>query len=350
MTVRLPDGFGDAPWFDAWLQAFAPGAVRHRVELPGQAFAPALIEGSARVLRCRVRFLVAPVNVHSPRYGWRLDELPDLAETARRLGRCLAQSGCGGLELALVPENGRTLELLRALGGTRRWVVAIEEADSTLIVDTTGDAGVYGKQLPARLAKNLDRQEAKLRAQGAVTFHEAGGGGDWAEWLEAGLAMEASGWKGAEGSAIVQRDNEATFYRAVAAAGAAEGRLRLFVIALDGRPIAFRLSILDEGTLFLLKTAYDETFARFGPGNLLLRLVLRHCFEDPEIRAVDLVGHPEWKRAWSTHAERLMRVKAAPAGSLAGYLLMAEGAAKRARARFAAPEPALVTAGREEAR
>ena len=350
MTVRLPDGFGDARWFEAWHQAFAPSAVRHRLELPGAAGAPELIEGSARVLRCRMRFLVAPVNVHSPRYGWRLTGRPDVAETARRMSRCLAVSGCAGIELALVPEAGGTLELLRALGGSRRWVVAIEEADSTLIVDATGDAGVYAKQLPARLVKNLDRQEAKLRAEGAVTFHEAGTGPDWSRWLEAGLAMEAAGWKGAEGSAIVQRDNEAGFYRAVAAAAAADGRLRLFALAVDGRPIAFRLSLLDEGTLFLLKTAYDESFARFGPGNLLLRLVLRQCFEDPAIRAVDLVGHPEWKRAWSTHAERLMRIKAAPAGSLAGYLLMAESAARRARARFAAPEPGLVAAGREDTR
>ena len=348
--MGLPDGFGDAEWFEAWRRTFAPAAPRYRIELPDHGGQAELIEGRARVFRHGLRFLVAPVNVHSPRYGWRLSTLPDVAETGRRLRRCLVEAGCHGIELNLVPEKGVTLALMRALGASRRWRVSVDEVDSTLTVDTTCHHGVYEKQLPHRLVRNLDRQEAKLRGQGLITFHETGAQADWSNWFEAGLALEASGWKGAEGSAIAQGAEVAAFYREVAAASAASRRLRLYTLACDGRPIAFRLSILDEGTLFLLKTAYDEQFARFGPGNLLLRRVLRHAFDDPAISAVDLVGHPEWKRPWSTDSERLMRVRAAPAGTLTGCLLSIEPVVKRVRNKLVAPVRLPAAAGREDSR
>lgn len=327
----VADGFGDRAWFEAWYEAFAPAAKLFRISLPGTEVQPTFIEGAVKVFRRPFRFLRAPVNGHTPRYGWKLNHLPDPSEVSRCLFEALKASRCRGIEINLLLEEGTTLQLLRLLSTTGQWVVSVEEADRSLLTDVDGDWDAFRRTLPSKLTQNLNRRENKLRQLGRFEFLEAGQCADWINWFEKGLELEAAGWKGREGSAILRRPNEARFYRKMAESAARDRRLRLFITTLDDRVIAFRLTVIENGILFILKTAYDETLARCGPGGVLLRLILKECFADPSIQTVDMVGSADWILPWATRTERLVRVRLVPTGSLAGYLLRAEMTAKHGR-------------------
>ena len=117
--------------------------------------------------------------------------------------------------------------------------------------------------------------------------------------LERGLRVEASGWKGRSGTAILSRHDTTTFYREVARAFHARGELRLSSILLDGQAVAFDLSLLYGSRLHLLKTGYDERFRRLAPGLVLRLSVIERCFE-LGLSAHELLGDDaEWKRKFS---------------------------------------------------
>src|SRR5690606_22713557 len=57
-------------------------------------------------------------------------------------------------------------------------------------------------------------------------------------WIDAFLALEATGWKGREGSALACDSNNAAFFRAVIGRGQANGSVRLAKLEAGGRTLA----------------------------------------------------------------------------------------------------------------
>ncbi len=88
------------------------------------------------------------------------------------------------------------------------------------------------------------------------------------------LALEASGWKGRAGTALACRAKDAAFYREVTSRFRASGRLRLYSLEVGGETLAMQTDLCAGSCLFDWKVAYDERFARYGPGTQLqLRVV-----------------------------------------------------------------------------
>ena len=330
------DGFGDQAWFDAWYEAFAPRATRFPVPVAGENPWSDLYTGSARVLRRPWRFLKAPANGHTPEYGWKLAGAPPVELLSRALRAALQASRCHGVEVDLLPAVGDTARLLGRLDGAG-WIVSSEERERISVIELAGDWESYWAARSSNLRKSLGKQERQLQRAGHVEFQDSARTGQWADVLEEGLALEAKGWKGQQGSAILHRPAEAAFYRRIAEATAAEGRLRLFSLALDGRMIAFYLTVAEAGTLFWLKGAYDEQHAHYGPAMLLFRWALAACFDDPSLRAARIPGAPEWTARWATCVDPLLSIRAVPSRSMIGLAVRAEALARRARLRMAAP-------------
>jgi hypothetical protein len=325
------EGFGDQVWFDAWCEAFSPSARRYPLALAGRDCRIELVEADVSVLRRPWRFLRAPVNAHTPRYGWSLNEWPGVDEVGTCLQAVMRASGAHGIELGLVPEGSRTLGVIEELDAIGNWTVSAEHAERNPVIDVSGTWEGYLRECSGKFKKVMNAQERQLAELGTVTFRDLDRDPDWEEWLERGLSLEASGWKGRNGSAILQRPNEARFYRRIARAAAEKGRLRLFFLTLREQPIACHLMLAEGGVLYWLKTTYDENLARYSPGSLLLRRSLKACFDDPSVQAVIVAGGPDWTLRWPSRIERLVRVRMAPRQSLVGRLLMLERAAKRVR-------------------
>ena len=128
--------------------------------------------------------------------------------------------------------------------------------------------------------------------------------------LDEGLCVEASGWKGAGGSAIDSAAATRRFYGAVAAWAAARGSLRLGFLRLDGRAVGFHLDLEDDGVLYHLKGGYDESYARFSPGKLLhARVIEWACGRG--LRRYEFLGADEpYKRQWTSDARVLVEAAA----------------------------------------
>ncbi|MEX2108319.1 MAG: GNAT family N-acetyltransferase [Solirubrobacterales bacterium] len=96
------------------------------------------------------------------------------------------------------------------------------------------------------------------------------------EAIETFLELEASGWKGQQGTALASDPAHAEFLRETARSFEKRRALELLFLEVAGRPVAVRCSFLSSGVNFCFKVSYDERFRRFSPGRELeLRLVDR---------------------------------------------------------------------------
>lgn len=148
---------------------------------------------------------------------------------------------------------------------------------SVMIAPADATAESYIEAALGKGYRKRKGQERALAKEGVVTFESAAGDAA-VEAFEAFLALEAAGWKGTRGTALACRPDDAARVRAMVAALARDGLLRIDIIRLDGRPIAAGLLPQVGDQCWFLKTAYDETLRKHSPGVLLDLAVTRRLF------------------------------------------------------------------------
>jgi hypothetical protein len=147
----------------------------------------------------------------------------------------------------------------------------------------------------------LRRAKRQLEEQGLLEVSHYSAANP--EALEKFYALESSGWKGAEGTAIRCHHSTRQFYDSIAHAAARDGYLSLDFLELNGKPIAGHFGFNLRGRYFLAKAGYDETFRRHGPGQLLVNEILN---QTPErgLHEFDFVGPATWDESRWASARR----------------------------------------------
>jgi CelD/BcsL family acetyltransferase involved in cellulose biosynthesis len=141
------------------------------------------------------------------------------------------------------------------------------------------------------------------------------------------LTLEASGWKGAGGTALASDGARAAFAHAAVAARAAAGAARIHSLRVDGRAIASLVSFVCGETAFTWKIAYDESFARFSPGAQVMVAAIEGLLAEPEVSRLDSCAGPNHALADPLLADRM------PVGT---FVMSPVGEGRRYRAGLAA--------------
>jgi hypothetical protein len=159
--------------------------------------------------------------------------------------------------------------------------------------------------LSSSTRKKLRQHRRKLSEKGALTSAVATEPEAVRQALEEFLAMEASGWKGREGTALVSNEGDAAFMRGAMAALAGHGNAAVHSIRLDGKPISMQLVARAGGAAFTWKTTYDEAFYDFSPGMLLLEDYTAAFLADKSIAFVDSCSFDDtgFMSAWQERQE-----------------------------------------------
>ena len=291
----LPDDarpFDLSAWYSAWFRAFGePGGMRVCLAWRGDE----LEGGFPLVLRPR-RSLAAMANVHTPVFR----PVGSSVEAVRAVTGAALALGSNNLELTAVPLGDPALTALRdaTAAAGRRHAVASQHVSP--IVSTAGTYEDWRARSRPRWGAPLERFRRKMLREHETEISVVEPPLDLDRELARGFAVEASGWKGESGTAILSDERTATFYRAVAESFAERGELRLARIVIDGTWAAFDLCLLHGDRLYLLKTGYDERFRRLAPGLVMRLSIIERCFE-LGIEAHELLGdEAEWKRKFAT--------------------------------------------------
>jgi CelD/BcsL family acetyltransferase involved in cellulose biosynthesis len=204
-----------------------------------------------------------------------------------------------GLHFAAVPTQGPFVALLQESATVHNLALrqfaphkrAVLNGGAMQLVFAQGGRG-----------KEMRRQRRRLAELGELTYRSASTRAEVREALEYFLAMEAAGWKGRAGTALLSEPSTATFVRTMTRELASEGNCRIDSLELDGKPIAMGIVLSSRDQSWLWKIAYDEKHANLSPGTQFVGDFTRRQLADPSIRQTDscaIPDHPMIDRLWT---------------------------------------------------
>jgi len=353
---RLCDESGDEEvfyrpeWAQAYLQAFESKADVIIISV----WSGAKLRGILPLVRRRIIVgglpivkLTLPANVHSLRASLTVcpgEEGATVLQALWQAAKSLPQWDT--LDVANVVE-GSGLDRLVALAQADGYRTARKRTSQTLYLPITASSAAANSDKSAqppwlagtrpKFRSHLRRAKRQLEDQGTLELKHYSAADPAA--LEKFYALEASGWKGAEGTAIKCDQRTRQFYDAIAQAAARDGYLSLDFLELNGKPIAGHFGFNLRGRYFLAKAGYDEAFRRHGPGQLLVNEILS---QTPQrgLHEFDFVGPATWDESRWASARRTNYRVFIFRKSLYGALLYA--------ARIAARDAARKVLGRHE--
>src|SRR5262249_46294269 len=136
-----------------------------------------------------------------------------------------------------------------------------------------GTFAEYWKQRSRNLAHNLSRQRRRLVERHLpLEFRVEREAGAVARGIDEYGRLEAGGWKADEGTAVTGANTQGHFYRGMLEEFCERKEGVMYQLLLDGQVIAVDLCLERNGTLMILKTAYDErtaTTSSISPGLLI---------------------------------------------------------------------------------
>ena len=292
-----PNGYYLPEW-ELAVNAFAPGrSGASMLAAWGDASPPRLIGLMPVVSLWRACRIPLPALVSAHPYGTLctppLDR--DVAEDAvARLMQQARRAGARALILRDMSLDGAAMkafsDALRRDGLRPR----ILQSGLRACLDATRDGDrLLHDALGARKLKELRRQRSRLAEHGAVAFDVARTRDEVTAALEVFLKLEASGWKGQRGTALIQRDGDASFIRRAAIALAATGQCEIVTLRAGETPVAAAIVLRHQHRAFYFKLGIDERFAKFSPGVQLTLDLTRHLCADPAITSADSTASPD---------------------------------------------------------
>lgn len=214
--------------------------------------------------------------------------------------------------VALDGQGPLTQALLRA----RRGSAIVHRSTRALLASDLSPAAYYETTVRKKKRKELGRLQHRLAETGTVGFTRLAGNDELEPWIDAFLALEASGWKGREGAALANARETEAFVRDALRGAFVAGRLEMIRLDVDTRPIAMLVNFLTPPGSFSFKIAFDEDFARFSPG-VLVQLENLKILESPTVDWMDscaVEDHPMINSLWGQRRE-LVRVSVPLKGS-----------------------------------
>lgn len=288
-------------WFAAWLGAFGgvPELFVSRDEGGLRGVLPLIRRGGA---------LTSPTNWHTPLFDATLAD----EDSAAKLCETAAEHAGRRLDLSFLDPGSPILAACQRFAEEDGWKAIRRTVLRSPYVPLDRSWADYQATIPARRRSKYRRFRRRLEEIGRVEVTVEDGTENLDALLDEAFRIEALGWKGKEGTAILSDPQVEAFYRQVAHAHAARGSLALWFLRLDGRPLAFALAIVEGGVHYDLKVGFDPAWGRYGPGVLLIEARLRHAFESG-LRRFEFLGQAErHKTDWTGTIHERLRLQLFP--------------------------------------
>jgi len=246
-----------------------------------------------------------PALVSAHPYGTLCSPLIDRdapIEAATRLLQQAREAGAHALVLNDVALDGAAMASLyqvlnrdglkpRVLSSYIRASLDATQDGETLLRDALG----------TKKLKELRRLRHRLEEHGPVVFEVARRPDEIGPALETFLQLEASGWKGKRGTALIQHAGDAAFIRRAVPALAETAQCEIVSLRAGTIPVAAGIVLRHQDRAFFFKLGIDEGFARYSPGVQLTLDLTRHLCADPAIASADSMAsadHPMINPIW----------------------------------------------------
>ncbi|MDH3892439.1 MAG: GNAT family N-acetyltransferase [candidate division Zixibacteria bacterium] len=173
-----------------------------------------------------------------------------------------------------------------------------EECDSGSYFRTIGDFDDYYKSLSRKTRRALAGTHNRVNRLDDVRFVFLPNGESTEARVQDFIRVDAASWRGKAGYAIDSDPSVLSFYREVIQRLAELGWLEWHFMEVDNLAVAAQLAVKMGRRLIIKRISYDESFASYGPGNILFERSLMRAFASEDIDEVDFLTDMPWHDKW----------------------------------------------------
>jgi CelD/BcsL family acetyltransferase involved in cellulose biosynthesis len=236
-----------------------------------------------------------------------------------------------------VPADGAFMAALHGLSERYGQPLAIIDSFERAALKTGPDFETwFNDSFKRKKRKELRRLRSRLSEAGELESVTLSPSDDLLVWIDEFLALENAGWKGRAGTALACSDHMANFLKAALPMLRSDNELMFWKLTLDGKPLAMLFAMHNADQAWLGKIAFNEDYARFSPGVLLILDATKDLLSRDGLRLIDssaVPDHPMINHIWRDRAAMNDVLIATPGTSSATFQLIryAELARRSAR-------------------
>ena len=146
----------------------------------------------------------------------------------------------------------------------------------------------YWSERPKSVRKDIAR---RLRALERENTHVRYSVRDHQQAMQEGFSrycdLEGSGWKGENGTALTETNNQGQFYKQVMTEFARTGESKIHELYFNDKIVASLLAIENDEMIIVMKTAYDENVSKYSPGRLLDYYMLQSLLTEKNAKKME---------------------------------------------------------------
>jgi len=222
------------------------------------------------------------------------------------------------LELRRLPDHSPTVKLDETTIPHCRILREFDGLGS--YIKTDGAFADFHSHFSSNFKRNLKRAAKHLSELKQVRTSVVSGHDSTDADLERFLILEASGWKGRAGSAIMLSPKLQRFYQTLTRRLADTGWLEWHYLKTEDKLLAGHLAFRMDDTLVINKIAYDEDFAYYSPGNYLFEQQVERACQSSTITEINCLTDMNWHGNWKMQSRRYYNVYLYPKGLTATWM------------------------------
>ncbi len=222
----------------------------------------------------------------------------------------LCQGGSKGWDLAVfrkLPEGYGGLKEIFGSGNGRRILWFEEYPTRNLYVDIEGDWEKFLKGRSERFRKtrrNIMNRISKIPGVAIELFTADPDG----RLMDLVLDVTRKGWKAEEGLALSSRPETVEFFRQMTKWALEKQMLLIWVLTIDGAPVAVEYDLRHKGKVYALRSDFDGGQKSISPGAYLEYKTVEHLFTEG-YREYDMgPGFNEYKTHWTEKYRELQNL------------------------------------------
>lgn len=198
-----------------------------------------------------------------------------------------------------IPGDSETLSILERASQDRCFKLQSDRLGRRSFLKKITDWETYWRNKSPKFRKTMRNVLNRLEKLGKVVVEHHQHLDDLDQVINEVFSVSGKSWKVKIGMAITSQESVRMFFCNLSNLAQREGWLNIWLLKLNGQPIAMEYDLVDQRKVWAIRADFDEAFEGYSPGSYLNYVITKHFFESDSLEYDMGPGINEYKLRWT---------------------------------------------------